>query len=267
MAAQLSLEDGDQPSLLYLIVDAIAFWVRNPLLFWIVTLPVAGLAAALAYIVDVHQSLVEYRDHWGWHFLFALIYAMFLDRWMKATLLDGASPCEEVDNLRVSLISPRFLGFATVLFLIAMAMALAFADHAEVNVVTWSAAATLFALFLPSLSAAAPLSLGAAFSLGRPIQLPLYLMIAGAVTVSLLAGLGLAAAVSAWLPDARWTSAAVAAAQRATDCVLLAMVGHALASLFRGRTDWRQPEPDDHPYRGLDRGMGQVKKRRKIPPR
>lgn len=261
MAAELSLEDEDRPSLLFLIVDAVAFWVRSKLLFWIVTLPIAGLAAAVTYIVEADLSLAEYRNHWGWHFLFALIYAMFLDRWMKATLLDGASPCEEVDNLRGSLISPRFLGLSAALFLLAMAMALVSSDTAEVDVLAWSAGAALFALFLPALSAAEPLSLGDAFRLGRPIQIPLFLLIAGAVALSLLAGVGLAAAASAWLPDKPWTPAAVAAAHRVVDCVLLAVVGHALAALFRELTDWRQPEPDDHPYRG----MGQVRKRRKVP--
>ena len=44
--------------------------------------------------------------------------ALFLDRWIKASLLDGASPCDEVDNLRRSIVSPRFLGLTTALFLL-----------------------------------------------------------------------------------------------------------------------------------------------------
>ena len=41
----------------------------------------------------------------------------------------------------------------------------------------------------------------------------------------------------------------MAAAHRLFDCLLVALAGHVLASLFRARANWRQPEPDDHPYR------------------
>ena len=118
---------------------------------------IATLAALLAYALDANQSLVAFRNHWGWDFLFALIYALFLDRWIKASLLDGASPCDEVDNLRRSVVSPRFLGLATALFL--LALPLADLHSTEMSVVLWSAAAALFALYFPSLSAAEPLSL------------------------------------------------------------------------------------------------------------
>ena len=179
MTAELYAEDESRPSLAFLIVDAIAFWIRNPLLFWVVTLPIAGLAALVTYALDTNHSLVALRNHWGWDFLFALIYALFLDRWIKASLLDGASPCDEVDNLRRSIVSPRFLGLTTALFLLALVMAeLA---YVEVNIVIWSAVAALGALYLPSLSAAEPLSLRQAFASGRPVQAHFFLLIAGSL--------------------------------------------------------------------------------------
>ena len=248
MAAQVYAEEEDQPSLLFLIVDAIAFWVKSPLLFWIVTLPIAGLAAAATYLLEANQSLVDYRGHWGWDFLFALIYAMFLDRWIKASLLEDASPCEEVDNLRRSIVSPRFLGYATFLFLLAMSMAPS--RYVEVNIVLWSASACLFALLLPSLSAAEPLNLRQAFALGRSLQIHLFLLIAGAIAISLFAGIGLERA-ALYLPDKPWNAAAVSAVHRVVDCLLLAIIANVLASVFRELTDWRQPEPDDHPYRHM----------------
>jgi hypothetical protein len=250
MSRQIILEDDYRPSILWLIVDAVAFWLRSPMLFWIVTLPIAGLAAIVTYIVAQHQSLAELHNHWGWDFLFALIYGMFLDRWIKASLLDGASSCDEVDNLRRSVISPRFLGLASALFLLALAMSAS--SFVALNAVIWSAAASLCALYLPALSAAAPLSLHQAFVLGRPLQIQLFLLIAGSAAVSLLAGWGFEHA-AAYLPNKPWNPAAVAAARRVIDCVSLAIVGHVLAACFRERTDWQQPEPDDHPYRGLGR--------------
>ncbi|HZP98643.1 MAG TPA: hypothetical protein VFB13_03835 [Reyranella sp.] len=262
MAGGLSLDSEDrsqQQSLLYLLVDAIAFWLRSPLTFWIVGLPIAGLSAGVAWALDADQTLAQFRNHWGWDFLFALIYAMFLDRWMKASLLDGATPCDETDNLRRSIVSPRFLGLATAFFLLALAMAELAPRYIEIDVVAWSAGAALVALYLPSLSAAEPLSLRQAFAVGRSRQIPLFLLIAGAIALSRLAGAGFAHLAAAYAPDARWTPAALAALQRAIDCLLLAVVGHVLAALFRDLTDWRQPEPDDHPYRDLGRA------RRKIP--
>ena len=249
MAAELYAEDQDRPSLLFLIVDAIAFWIRSPLLFWIVALPIAGLAALLAYTLDANQSLVAFRHHWGWGFLFALIYALFLDRWIKASLLDGASPCEEVDNLRRSIVSPRFLAGATVLFLLALVMA--DSPCVEVSAVIWSAAAALFALYLPALSAAEPLSLRQAFAAGRPLQIHFFLLVAGSLAISFASGVGLERAAATFAPYKVWAPAAIAATHRLIDCVLLAIAGNALASAFREIVDWRQPEPDDHPYRNL----------------
>src|SRR5262245_13372353 len=110
MASHLTF-DHNETSLLLRSVDAIAFWFRNQAVFWLVALPIAGLGAAVAFVLDRHQQFADLRNHWGWDFLFALIYAMFLDRWMKIALLEGASPCDEVDNLRRSIISVRFLVF------------------------------------------------------------------------------------------------------------------------------------------------------------
>ena len=251
MAAGTYATDEEQaPSLLFLIVDAIAFWIRSPLLFWIVALPIAGLAAGVAYIFDTNQALAEFRNHWGWDFLFALIYALFLDRWMKATLLDGASPCDEVDNLRRSVVSPRFLGLCTALFLLAFGMADLAPETIEMNVVVWAAAAALLALYLPSHSAAEPLSLGEAFAVGRSVQSHLFLLVAGAVALLLLSGAGLHQA-AAYLPGKTWMPSALAATQQIVNCIVLAVIGNALAATFRQMTDWRQPEPDDHPFRNM----------------
>jgi hypothetical protein len=40
-------------------------------------------------------------------------------------------------------------------------------------------------------------------------------------------------------------------AQRLADCLILAVAGHVLAALFRERTDWQQPEPEDRPFRHM----------------
>jgi len=90
MADRLTL-DHDEPSLLpghrWL-----AFWFRNQAAFWLVALPIAGLGAA-SLRARPHQSL-RAAQSWGWDFLFALIYADVLDRWMKV-LAASASPCDE----------------------------------------------------------------------------------------------------------------------------------------------------------------------------
>ena len=113
---------SERTPLLFLIVDAFAFWLRNQAVFWLFALPIAGLAAAAAYIVGTIEQFAFLRRPEGWDFLFALIYAMFLDRWMKVALLDGATPCEETDNLRRSIISVRVLVFAACFLLLAMVM-------------------------------------------------------------------------------------------------------------------------------------------------
>jgi hypothetical protein len=38
---------------------------------------------------------------------------------------------------------------------------------------------------------------------------------------------------------------------RLSDCLLLAIVGYVLATIWRELTDWRPPEPEDHPFRNL----------------
>ena len=108
----------------------------------------------------------------------------------------------------------------------------------------------LFVLMLPSLTAGEPLSLAQAFALGRPLQIQLFLLIGGAVALSLLADTGLAWAIR-HLSGKPWNAAAVAAAHRLVDCLLLAFGGHGLATIFRQLTGWHQPEPDDHPVRGV----------------
>src|SRR5436309_13001572 len=123
MANHLTL-DRDEPSLVFLIVDAIAFWFRNQAGFWLGALPIAGLGSAIAFVLDRHQQFADLRNHWGWDFLFALIYAMFLDRWMKIALLEGATRCDEVENLRRSIISVRFLLFAACFLLLATIMSM-----------------------------------------------------------------------------------------------------------------------------------------------
>jgi hypothetical protein len=240
--------ENDAPSLGLVLVDALVFWLRNQWVFWLMALPIAGLAAGVAYVLEANQALVDWRQHWGWDFLFALIYAMVLDRWIKEALLEDASPCDEVDELRSSTIAPRFLILAAALSL--LALALATLPHVELSAVLWTAAASLVALMLPSLAAAEPLSLRQAFALGRPWQIHLFLLIGSAVALSLLANVGLAWA-STHLPDKPWNAAAVVAVQRVVDCLLLAFVGYALATAFRQLTGWRQPEPDDHPFRGM----------------
>ena len=238
--------ENDAPSLGLVLVDALVFWLRHQGVFWLMALPIAGLAAAITYVLEANQALADWRHHWGWDFLFALIYAMFLDRWIKEALLEDARPCDEADELRCSTIALRFLLFAAALGL--MATALALLPHAELAAVLWTATACLFVLMLPSLAAGEPSSLRQAFALGRALQVHLFLLIGGAVALWLLADPGLAW-VAGHLPDRPWTAAAVAAAHRLVDGLLLAFVGYGLATLFREVTGWQQPEPDDRPYR------------------
>jgi hypothetical protein len=229
-------------------IDALTFWCRRQGIFWLMTLPIAGLAAAVSYVLDTHREFIDWRNHWGWDFLFALLYAMFLDRWIKEALLDGALPCDEVDEMRRSTIAVRFLTFASALCLFALAIAPS--PYVELNAVAMASAASVFVLILPSLAAHKPLTLHEAFLLGRPIQAQLFLLIGGAILLSLLVAFGLGFGARL-LPDRPWTAAGVAAAQRLADCLLLCGVGYGLATLFRKLTDWQQPEPADHPFRGM----------------
>lgn len=240
--------ENDAPSLGLVLVDALVFWLRHQGVFWLMALPIAGLAAAIAYVLEANQALVDWRHHWGWNFLFTLIYAMFLDRWIKEALLEDARPSDEVDALRRSTIALRFLLFAAALGL--MAMALARLPHVELASVLWTATASLFVLMLPSLAAGEPSSLRQAFALGRPLQVHLFLLLGGAVALSLLADPGLAW-VTRHLPDRPWNGAAVVAAHRLIDALLLTFVGYGLAALFREVSGWRQPEPDGRLYRRM----------------
>jgi hypothetical protein len=240
--------DSDAPSLGLVLVKALVFWLRHQGVFWLIALPIAGLAAAITYILESNRALVDWRHHWGWDFLFALIYAMFLDRWIKEALLEDAHPCEEADALRGSTIAPIFLVFAAVLGL--MATGLALLPHVALSAVLWTATASLFALMLPSLAAGEPSSLREAFASGRPLQVDLFLLIGGAVALWLLADPGLAW-LAGHLPDGPWKAAAVTAAHRLIDVLLLAFVGYGLATFFREVSGWRQPEPDARLYRRL----------------
>ena len=227
---------------------ALSFWARRQGIFWLMTLPIAGLAAAVAYVLDTRRELVELQHHWGWDFLFALLYAMFLDRWIKEALLEDALPCDEVDEMRRSTIAVRFLTFAASLCLLAIMVAPC--PYIELNAVACAAAASVFVMLLPALAAHRPMSLHEAFHLGRPVQSHLFLLIGGAILVSLLTGLGLSL-VAMFLPAKPWVPAMVAGLHRLVDCLLLAGVGYGLAAFFRSLTDWQQPEPEDRPFRGM----------------
>ncbi|HTR83170.1 MAG TPA: hypothetical protein VMI56_01740 [Reyranella sp.] len=254
-------------------VDALVFWLRNQTIFWMLVLPIAGLAAAVAWLLATDFRFAQLRNHWGWDFLFALIYAMFLDRWMKETLLDDASPCEEVHELRRSIIGLRFLVFTTLFFLLALTLGMLRLQgieasflrwgvpHAPAIVIAtmltwlphlfvWSALLAPLVLMMPSWAGIEPLTMGQAWALGRRFRRPLFALVFGAV----LASFG-AYALTVWavqvLPHKPWAPAAMAATLRLWDCLLLALAGHVLAALWRDATGWRQPEPADHPFRDL----------------
>ena len=274
MATHLSLDrDHDGPSLLLLIVDAIAFWFRNQAVFWLVALPIAGLGAAIAFVLDRDQQFAGLRNHWGWDFLFALIYAMFLDRWMKIALLEEASPCDEVDNLRRSIIAVRFLVFAACFLLLAMIMSMVRLEGITATLIGWhlppvlaailgmvltwlphlffwTTLFALIALMLPSLSAAEPTSVAHAWVLGRPVRAALFRLIFGAAMISFTA-FAVTTCCLELLPRKPWAAAAMAGSWRLVDCLLLALVGYVLATIWRRLTDWREPEPEDHPFRNM----------------
>jgi hypothetical protein len=105
-------------------------------------------------------------------------------------------------------------------------------------------------MLLPALAAHRSITLHEAFVLGRPVQSQLFLLIGGAILVSLLTGFGLSLVVML-LPAKPWVVAMVAGLQRLVDCLLLAGVGYGLATAFRNLTDWQQPEPEDRPFRGM----------------
>jgi hypothetical protein len=240
--------ESDVPSLGLVLAKALVFWLRHQGVFWLTALPIAGLAAAIAYVLEANRALIEWRHHWGWDLLFAPIYAMFLDRWIKEALLEDATPCDEADALHGSTVTLRVLVFAAILGLLATALALL--PHVALSAVLWTAAASLFALMLPALAAGEPSSLRLAFALGRPLQVHLFLLIGGAVALWLLADPGLAWAAR-HLPDRPWAPATVVAAHRLVDTLLLTFVGYGLAALFRDASGWQQPEPDGRLYRRM----------------
>lgn len=229
-------------------LSAFIFWCRHQAAFWLMALPIAGLAAAVAYVLETQREYIEWRNHWGWDFLFAIIYAMFLDRWIKEALLEDATPCDEVDEMRRSTIAVRFLTFAAALCL--MAIMVTPCPYVELNAVACAAAASVFVMLLPALAAHRSITLHEAFDLGRPVQSHLFLLIGGAILASLLAGLGLSL-IAMLLPAKPWVVPMVAGLQRLVDCLLLAGVGYGLATIFRNLTDWQQPEPADRPLHGL----------------
>src|SRR5882672_4645882 len=124
--------------------SALSFWCRHQGTFWMMTLPIAGLAAAVAYVLETHREFIDWHQHWGWDVLFALLYAMFLDRWIKEALLDDATPCDEVDEMRRSTIAVRFLTFAAALCLLAIMVAPC--PYIELNAVACASAASVFVL-------------------------------------------------------------------------------------------------------------------------
>ena len=238
--------DKDRPSLLLLLVDALAFLVRKRVEFLTIVLPIAGIAAGIAWMLGTQRLLIHWRGHWGWDFLFVLIYAMFLDRWIKESLLDGAVDCEEVDMLRRSLITPRFLAFAAGLFALAGALSML---PWMVPMILCIAIVALLALALPSFSTAEPIGFIEALRMGRPERTTLIVLIALTALLSVADDIALHWALL-HLPAKPWVAPAMAAAQRFVDCILLALVGHVLASLYERLADWTPPEPEDHPFRG-----------------
>ena len=229
------------------LVDALAFWFRRQALFWTLALPVAGFGAMVAYLFEARIEFDLMRDHWAWSFLFTVLYALFLDRWMKETLLDG-DLLGDSDALRQSTLGARAISLAILTWLIVLASALG--PYAELNVLACAAVAAMFVLVLPALAANESLGLSEAYTLGRPHRARIFLMVFGAMLLSLIAGL-LLDRLAPLLPHRMWVPAALAAAQRLVDCVLLAFVRYDLAVLFRTRTDWQAPLPEGLDYSGV----------------
>ena len=272
MANHLTL-DQDEPSLLFKTVDAIAFLFRNRAGFWLGALPLAGLGAAVAFLLERHQQFADLRNHWGWDLLFALIYAMFLDRWMKIALLEDAIACDEVDNLRRSIIAVRFLVFAACFLLLAMLMSMVRLEgitatlsgwHLPIaaaailgtilswvpHLFFWTTLVALLALMLPALSAAEPTSVAHAWALARPVRAQLFRLIFGAALLSFAVFAATSFSLEL-LPRKPWAAAAMAGAWRLFDCVMLAVVGYVLAMIWRDLTGWRPPDPAEHPSRNM----------------
>jgi len=118
------------------------------------------------------------------------------------------------------------------------------------HLLLWSMAVAFVALLVPAWSAGAPLSLGQAWRLSEPVRPKLFRLVLGAVLLSMLVSIA-----ALWgaelLPRKPWVPAAMAGIQRLVDCLLLAVVGHVLAVLFRSLADWQQPEPEERPFRNM----------------
>jgi hypothetical protein len=265
MTARSAIEE-QQPSLPRLVVKSLSFLVRKWSVFAIVASPIPAIAAGAAWVIEFQRQFDIWRDPWLWDLLFAVAYAMLLDRWIKETLLDGAFDCDEVDNLRRSIIAPRFLLFAGGMYVLAYLLGAQpfgwIAGDSQLGpvlegVINWSPQAVVWALvfamlslMLPSLSAAEPIKPLQALRLGRRVRPSLIGLALGVTLLSMAGDL-----VTRWgltqLPHKSWAPSAMAGAHRLLDCLLIVIVGHCLATLYRQLTDWRQPEPEDHPYRGL----------------
>ncbi len=271
--AEHASNEIETPPLVLLGIDSLAFLIRNRVVFLLSTLPIAALAGIAAWFVSDHQTYAELANHWGWDFLFALIYVMFLDRWMKETLLDDASPCEEVDELRRSLVPLRLMVIAAACYLLALVLGMIRLEgigerlmllglpeepaHMLAallcwlpHVFIWSLAVSPVVLLLPASSGIKPLTLGGALALGRPLRSKLSSLIFGfaltwcAITTACAGGATL-------LPGKPWAAAAMAAALRLGHCLVLALAGYVLATLWRQLTDWQPPEPADRPFRDM----------------
>lgn len=227
----------DRLSLLLLPFHALGFWARNQLTFWIAALPVAVLAAGIAFLQGSDERWVREP-------LLAVVYALFLDRWMRIVLLDKAPVCEETDALRHTIINARFLLFAMVAF----GLAFALQTVPIFDVLVWSLIVAPLLLYLPALSAGEPIGLGAAWRMGRPVQITLFITVC---TVALLAMVTQDAIdiVELRLPSRAWTAPLLNASARLIDCLMLAVLGHVLVTLYRGLSGWQPPEPEDRPYR------------------
>ena len=42
----------------------------------VIVLPIAGAAAGITWLLDTQRQFVDWRGHWGWNFLFVLVYAL-----------------------------------------------------------------------------------------------------------------------------------------------------------------------------------------------
>ena len=237
------------PSLGHVLVDALVFWLRHQAVFWLMALPIAGLAAAIAYILEANQAVRRLAPSLGLGFPVRLIYAMFLDRWIKEALLEDAravrrgrcvAPLDHRAPLPALRRRPLPAGDG------ARAPA-----SRRAGAVLWTAAAALFALLLPALAAGEPSSLRQAFALGRPLQIHLFLLIGGASLLSLAAGSGPRRGLPDICPTEPWTPPPSPPPIGWSTGLLLAFVGYGLARSFAKLTGWQQPEPRDRPYRGI----------------